>query len=42
MNKGTKVKKLRKSGFRTRMKTASGRKIIKMKRYKKKLRINIS
>jgi len=41
MNKGTKLKKIRKSGFRARMKTVSGKKIIKLKRSKKRCRINI-
>lgn len=42
MNKGTKLKKLRKSGFRKRMKTTSGRRIIKSKRLKKRYKINLS
>nr|QCI08628.1 ribosomal protein L34 [Spermothamnion repens] len=41
MNKGTKIKKLRKSGFRNRMKTHSGKKIINSKRLKKRHKINI-
>lgn len=41
MNKGTKIKKLRKSGFRSRMKTTSGKKIINNKRRKKRSKINL-
>lgn len=41
MNKGTKLKKIRKSGFRARMKTVSGKRIIKTKRYKKRFVLNI-
>nr|QCI04892.1 ribosomal protein L34 [Bornetia secundiflora] len=41
MNQGTNIKKLRKSGFRSRMKTSSGRKIINLKRNKKRYQINI-
>ena len=41
MNKGTKLKKLRKSGFRIRMQTVSGRRIIKSRRNKKRHTINI-
>jgi len=41
MNKGTKLKKRRKSGFRARMNTVSGRRIIKAKRQKKRYKINI-
>lgn len=39
MNKGTNLKKLRKSGFRMRMKNNSGRRIIKAKRLKKRYKI---
>nr|YP_009397131.1 ribosomal protein L34 [Thuretia quercifolia]ARW66317.1 ribosomal protein L34 [Thuretia quercifolia] len=42
MKKGTKLKKVRKSGFLTRMKTVSGKRIIRAKRKKQKHRINIS
>ena len=41
MNKGTTLKKIRKSGFRTRMQSVSGRRIIKAKRRKKRYQINI-
>nr|QCI04139.1 ribosomal protein L34 [Antithamnionella ternifolia] len=41
MNKGTKLKKLRKSGFRIRMKSVSGKRIIKARRYKKRHKISI-
>nr|YP_009395897.1 ribosomal protein L34 [Dasya naccarioides]ARW65083.1 ribosomal protein L34 [Dasya naccarioides] len=41
MNKGTKRKRLRKSGFRSRIKTASGKRIIKEKRKKKRYSINL-
>ena len=41
MNKGTKIKKIRKSGFLVRMKTVNGKKIIKQKRNKKRYKINI-
>lgn len=41
MNKGTKLKKIRKSGFRARMQTVSGRRIMKAKRQKKRHKINI-
>nr|QCI07737.1 ribosomal protein L34 [Nitophyllum punctatum] len=40
MNKGTKKKKIRKSGFRARMKTKNGKKIINNKRQKKRYSIN--
>nr|YP_009393625.1 ribosomal protein L34 [Caloglossa beccarii]ARW62187.1 ribosomal protein L34 [Caloglossa beccarii] len=41
MNKGTKIKKVRKSGFRTRMQTTSGKKIIKARRRKKRNKLSI-
>lgn len=41
MNKGTKLKKRRKSGFRNRMKTVSGRKVIKARRAKKRYKISL-
>ena len=41
MNKGTNVKRKRKSGFLKRMKTVSGKKIIKMRRLKKRQNINL-
>nr|YP_009399010.1 ribosomal protein L34 [Taenioma perpusillum]ARW68407.1 ribosomal protein L34 [Taenioma perpusillum] len=40
MNNGTKIKKIRKSGFRARKNTVSGRRIIKKRR--KRGRINIT
>lgn len=40
MNKGTKKKKIRKSGFRARMKTQSGQRIINNKRQKKRYSIS--
>lgn len=40
MNKGTKIKKLRKSGFRARMKTSSGKRIINAKRSKQRNKIS--
>nr|QCI08822.1 ribosomal protein L34 [Sphondylothamnion multifidum] len=40
MNKGTNIKKSRKSGFRARMKTPSGQKIINAKRKKKRKKIS--
>lgn len=39
---GTKRKAKRVSGFRARMKTTSGKKIIKMRRHKKRKRLSIS
>ena len=42
MNKGTKIKRLRKSGFRARIKTVSGKRIIKLRRNKKRTKITIS
>lgn len=39
MNKGTKLKKVRKSGFRKRMQTKSGQRIINSKRQKKRYKI---
>lgn len=39
MNKGTNIKKIRKSGFRIRMKKNSGKRIIKAKRLKKRYKI---
>lgn len=42
MNKGTQIKRLRKSGFRARIKKASGRKIIKLRRKKNRSQISIS
>nr|QCI06465.1 ribosomal protein L34 [Dictyurus purpurascens] len=41
MNKGTKIKKIRKSGFRIRMKTASGKRIVKARRKKQRNKISI-
>ncbi len=41
MHKGTKLKKIRKSGFRARMQTVSGRRIVKAKRQKKRYKINV-
>nr|QCI05958.1 ribosomal protein L34 [Delesseria sanguinea] len=41
MNKGTKLKQLRKSGFRARIKKVSGRRIIKLKRKKQRYQISI-
>nr|QCI05130.1 ribosomal protein L34 [Centroceras clavulatum] len=40
MNKGTNLKKRRKSGFLVRMRTASGKKIIKLRRSKKRYKIS--
>nr|YP_009391143.1 ribosomal protein L34 [Dipterocladia arabiensis]ARW59287.1 ribosomal protein L34 [Dipterocladia arabiensis] len=42
MNKGTQIKRLRKSGFRARIKTVSGKKIIKLRRRKKRFKLSIS
>nr|YP_009391753.1 ribosomal protein L34 [Acrosorium ciliolatum]ARW59897.1 ribosomal protein L34 [Acrosorium ciliolatum] len=39
MNRGTNLKKLRKSGFRIRMRSNSGRRIINAKRLKKRYKI---
>lgn len=39
MTKGTNLKKIRISGFRVRMKTVSGRKIIQSRRKKRRKRI---
>ncbi|CCP38038.1 50S ribosomal protein L34 (plastid) [Chondrus crispus] len=41
MTKGTNRKKIRKAGFRARMKTVSGRRIIKARRRKKRKRIGL-
>nr|YP_009397752.1 ribosomal protein L34 [Sonderella linearis]ARW66938.1 ribosomal protein L34 [Sonderella linearis] len=41
MNKGTNIKKIRKSGFLARMKKKSGKKIMNAKRKKKRYQINI-
>lgn len=41
MNKGTKIKKIRKSGFRARIKTVSGKRIIKNRRKKKRYQLSI-
>nr|YP_009398797.1 ribosomal protein L34 [Cliftonaea pectinata]ARW68175.1 ribosomal protein L34 [Cliftonaea pectinata] len=41
MSKGTKLKKVRKSGFLKRMKRKNGRKIIQAKRNKKRVKISI-
>ena len=41
MNKGTNLKQLKKSGFRTRMKNVSGKKIIKARRSKKRTKISL-
>nr|YP_009297065.1 ribosomal protein L34 [Ceramium japonicum]AOM66408.1 ribosomal protein L34 [Ceramium japonicum] len=41
MNKGTNLKKRRQSGFRSRMKQVSGRKIIKSRRQKKRNKISL-
>jgi ribosomal protein L34 len=41
MNKGTNLKKRRQSGFRNRMKRASGKKIIKARRSKQRKQISI-
>nr|YP_009257467.1 50S ribosomal protein L34 [Coeloseira compressa]ANH09550.1 50S ribosomal protein L34 [Coeloseira compressa] len=38
---GTKLKKIRKSGFRSRMKTSAGRRVIKSRRSKKRLKVAI-
>ena len=40
MNRGTKLKKIRKVGFLTRMSTKNGRKIINRKRRKRKQQLN--
>nr|QCI04550.1 ribosomal protein L34 [Apoglossum ruscifolium] len=42
MNNGTKLKKVRKSGFRARIKTVSGRRIIKIRRRKKRYKLSLS
>nr|YP_009396913.1 ribosomal protein L34 [Spyridia filamentosa]ARW66099.1 ribosomal protein L34 [Spyridia filamentosa] len=42
MNKGTNIKRIRKSGFRARMKKYAGKKIIKSRRNKKRQKIAIS
>nr|YP_009391344.1 ribosomal protein L34 [Platysiphonia delicata]ARW59488.1 ribosomal protein L34 [Platysiphonia delicata] len=42
MSKGTKTKKIRKSGFRSRIKTLNGKKILKKRRRKKRSKISIS
>lgn len=42
MKTGTRLKKVKKSGFRIRMKSKSGQKIINNKRKKKRKSINIS
>lgn len=39
--KGTNIKKIRKSGFRIRMKTTSGQKIIKARRKKRRKKISL-
>ncbi len=41
MNKGTNIKKIRKSGFRSKMKTTSGKRIIKNRRRKKRSQITL-
>lgn len=41
MNKGTNIKKRRKSGFRNRMKKVSGKKVIKARRSKKRHQISL-
>lgn len=41
MNKGTKIKKVRKSGFRARIKTVSGKRIIKNRRKKKRYKLSL-
>nr|YP_009392790.1 ribosomal protein L34 [Caloglossa intermedia]ARW61352.1 ribosomal protein L34 [Caloglossa intermedia] len=41
MNKGTKVKQIKKSGFRARIKSVSGRRIIKYRRNKKRCRLSL-
>nr|YP_009392384.1 ribosomal protein L34 [Caloglossa monosticha]ARW60946.1 ribosomal protein L34 [Caloglossa monosticha] len=41
MNKGTKIKQIRKSGFRARTKTVSGKRIIKYRRKKKRNKLSI-
>nr|YP_009397343.1 ribosomal protein L34 [Dasyclonium flaccidum]ARW66529.1 ribosomal protein L34 [Dasyclonium flaccidum] len=41
MNKGTKIKQIRKSGFLARMKKKSGQKIINSKRSKKRTKLNL-
>ena len=41
MNKGTNLKQRRQSGFRTRMKQMSGKKIIKARRSKKRTKISL-
>jgi len=40
MNKGTNLKRKRKSGFLRRMRTVSGKRIIKMRRSKQRQHIN--
>lgn len=40
MNKGTRIKKIRKSGFRARIKTVSGKRIIKNRRKKKRYKLS--
>ena len=40
MNKGTNLKRKRKSGFLKRMKTVSGKRIIKMRRSKQRQQIS--
>nr|YP_009295221.1 50S ribosomal protein L34 [Dasya binghamiae]AOH77233.1 50S ribosomal protein L34 [Dasya binghamiae] len=42
MNKGTKIKKLRKSGFRSRINKVSGKRILKARRRKKRYKISLS
>lgn len=41
MNKGTKIKKIKKSGFRARIQTVSGKRIIKLRRKKKRKTISL-
>lgn len=41
MNKGTNLKKRRKSGFLIRMRKAGGKKILKLRRAKKRYQISI-
>nr|YP_009393000.1 ribosomal protein L34 [Bostrychia moritziana]ARW61562.1 ribosomal protein L34 [Bostrychia moritziana] len=41
MKTGSKLKRIKKSGFLSRMKTSSGKKIIQNKRNKKRKKLNI-
>nr|QCI07788.1 ribosomal protein L34 [Pleonosporium borreri] len=41
MNKGTNIKKIRKCGFRSKMKTPSGKRIINNRRRKKRIKITL-